>query len=331
MAAGLTTRHPVTGAVLSDPTTALTRILGTVYVPPNSAGFLDHAAFASGNAFAVGYAGGVPNIGSSQTYPTHTINGTRLSWNAAPLATTIVYGAYAGSTAGRVATTDPVIRFFTPSQSTQIDIRYANHCVLTSGGVNLVAGGSMSFTIAGTAPIVAYRGTNVITVLMQVKNADGTWTITLGAGAYAAAGTYYVFDVPAAGSQKFDTPVRLIMRHPTTNATIFDSRLKYLRFYGVRDNAAVDNVPVTRTTTDLGRDNLAAIVDPGLWFNQTLRQGEDQQGNPVYTDVYSPYFCGAGVNGTVLTEASVTVGSESPVAPAYTATGRTLLVDVANF
>lgn len=328
---GLRTRHPVTGAVLSDPTTGLTRVVGSVYVPANSAGFLDVPAFSSGTPFAVGYAGGVPNIGSSQTYPVHSISGTRLSWNSAPLPTTIVYGVYAGPTAGKTGAGAAAVRFYNQNFATQIDSFYANHCVLTSGAINIPANGSLAITIAATAPLVAYRGTYLVTVLQQVKNGNGTWTLTIGAGPYGAVGTYYIFDVVSGSSQLFSTPVGLRIRNPANGAVVFDSRMKYMRVVQIADNAADGGVPASLYTTALNRDGLAAIVDPGLWFNETTRQGEDQSGNPVFTDVYSPYFVGAGVNGTTLTEGSISVGSESPVIPGNSQTGQTILVDVTNY
>jgi len=288
-------------------------------------------AFTSGTPFAVGYAGGVPNIETSQTYPIHSISGTTLSWNSAPLATTIVYGVYAGATAGKTGSGAAGVRFYNQNFATQIDSFYVNHCVLTSGAVNLPANGTLSVTISATSPLVAYRGTYVVTVLQQVKNANGTWTLTIGSGPYGAVGTYYIFDVTSAASQQFATPVGLRIRNPTSGAVVFDSRMKYMRVVQIADNAADGGVPMNLYTTPLGRDGLAAIVDPGLWFNMTTRQGEDQSGNPVFTDVYSPYFVGAGVNGTTLTEGSISVGSESPVIPGNSQTGQTILVDVTNY
>jgi hypothetical protein len=197
--------------------------------------------------------------------------------------------------------------------------------------VNIPANGTQTITLACNTPLLAYRGTNWVTVLEQLNNGDGTWSLVLGGPPAGASGTYYIFDVVGSGSLRYNTNVGLRIRNPANGAVVYDSRMKYMRVVQVRNNAADGHVPASPVTTALGVDNLAAIVDPGLWFNHTTRQVEDPSGTITFEDVYSPYFVGAGVSGTTLTEGSISVGSESTIEPGDVQTGTTILVDVSNF
>lgn len=154
--------------------------------------------------------------------------------------------------------------------SVQVDDTYCNMAFLTKG--RAVSDGStyplIAVTIAAENPMMFISPTAGIASVRRVEISGGTWTFYIGLGTGVPYCDWYIFDNPAAGSERFGIRVRR-----ADGKVTFSSEFRYMRMVQFTELPdPFDYVNGYQVAGPAGFSLAVNYTDPGTFFTQVIQQ-----------------------------------------------------------